>query len=76
MYPCALRYKRQAPASKAASPERDSDEDSDPELQEVYVQSYACQIFRDDAAAASVEDGVHLRPLAAPQVSCLSLQIA
>ena len=49
--------------------EKDSDEDSDPELQEVYVQSYACQIFRDDAAATSVEDGEHLRPLAAPQVN-------
>eukprot|EP00752_Nemacystus_decipiens_P013791 g12244.t1 len=47
--------------------ERESDEDSDPELQEVYVQAYACQIFRDDAAAASVDDGAHLRPLAASQ---------
>lgn len=48
--------------------EKDSDEDSDPDLQEVYVQAYACQMFRDDAAAAAVEDGVHLRPLAASQV--------
>lgn len=45
------------------------DEDSDPELQEVYVQAYACQMFNDDAAAAAVDDGDHLRPLAVPQAS-------
>eukprot|EP00903_Cladosiphon_okamuranus_P016054 g14821.t2 len=54
-------------AVPALEAEKDSDEDSDPELQEVYVQAYACQIFRDDAAAAAVDDGVHLRPLAASQ---------
>ncbi|CAM9218740.1 unnamed protein product, partial [Hapterophycus canaliculatus] len=51
----------------AASAGRDSDEDSDPELQELYVQSYACEVFRDDSAASSVEQGVHLRPLTVPQ---------
>lgn len=56
------------PSPPADSTAKDSDEDSDPELQEVYVQSYACQIFRDDAAATSVEDGVHLRPMMSPQV--------
>lgn len=45
-------------------------EDSDSELQEVYVQAYACQLFRDDAAAGAVDGGAHLRPLASPQVSC------
>lgn len=45
-------------------------EDSDSELQEVYVQAYACQLFRDDAAARAVDGGAHLRPLASPQVSC------
>lgn len=46
----------------------DDDEDSDPELQEVYVQAYACQIFSDTAAARAVEDGAHLRPLTISQV--------
>lgn len=44
------------------------DKDTDPEMQEVYVQAYSCQVFRDDAAAQAVEDGAHLRPLAMPQV--------
>lgn len=48
--------------------EDDDDKDSDSEMQEVYVQAYACQVFRDDAAAQAVEDGAHLRPLAMPQV--------
>lgn len=45
-----------------------SDDDNDPELQELYVQAYACRIFSDDAAARAVEDGVHLRPLVLAQV--------
>lgn len=48
--------------------EDESGEDSDAELQEVYVQAYACQVFRDDPGARAVEDGAHLRPLTAPQV--------
>lgn len=53
--------------------EDDDDKDSDPEMQEVYVQAYACHVFRDDAAAQAVEDGAHLRPLAMPQVRGLKL---
>ena len=37
-------------------------------MQEVYLQAYACQIFRDDAAAQAVEGGAHLRPMTPPQV--------
>lgn len=44
-----------------------SDDENDPELQELYVQAYACQIFADDAAAQAVEDDGHLRPLFLPQ---------
>lgn len=57
-----------APGGAAAAAHRDSDEDSDPELQQLYVQSYACQVFRDDPAATAVQDGAHLRPLTVPQV--------
>lgn len=49
--------------------EVDSGEDSDSELQEVYVQAYACKVFNDAAAARAVEDGAHLRPLSVPQVN-------
>ncbi|CBJ28972.1 conserved unknown protein [Ectocarpus siliculosus] len=56
-----------APGGAAAGADRDSDEDSDPELQQLYVQSYACQVFRDDPAATAVQDGAHLRPLTVPQ---------
>ncbi|CAM9527992.1 unnamed protein product, partial [Ectocarpus sp. 12 AP-2014] len=58
---------RAAPGGAAAGADRDSDEDSDPELQQLYVQSYACQVFRDDPAATAVQDGAHLRPLTVPQ---------
>lgn len=63
----------QRTASSGASADTDragnaSDEDSDSELQQVYVQAYACKIFNDGAAAGAVESGEHLRPLAVPQV--------
>lgn len=55
----------------------ESNEDSDSELQEVYVQAYACKVFNDAAAAAAVEGGEHLRPLAVPQVmrACISYEV-
>lgn len=52
-----------------AEDDLDNDVNSDSELQEIYVQAYACQFFRDDDAAQAVEDGAHLRPLAVPQVT-------
>lgn len=57
-----------AAGAGAAAGDPDGDEDSDSELQEIYVQAYACEFFRDDDAAQAVEDGAHLRPLVLPQV--------
>ncbi|CAM9438846.1 unnamed protein product, partial [Scytosiphon promiscuus] len=63
----AISSDRAEAAAAAAAAGPDSEEESDPELQELYVQSYACEVFRDDSAASSVEEGVHLRPLTVPQ---------
>lgn len=70
---CLAAIEQRTAAGNGASAVTDrtgnaSDEDSDSELQQVYVQAYACKVFNDSAAAAAVESGEHLRPLAVPQV--------
>ncbi|CAM9550296.1 unnamed protein product, partial [Choristocarpus tenellus] len=45
----------------------DYDDDNDNDASAIYLQAYACRIFRDSDAAHGVEQGDHLRPLSVSQ---------